>query len=132
MAKKQGKQTFLTERSPSVRAFAAIGSKKESQGPMARFFDIIEPDSTFGKKSWEKAESAMVTKVAQKALEKAALSAADIDCVFAGDLLNQCVGSTFGLRDVGIPLLGIYGACSIPLYTSGFRHTTLPGVSSYS
>lgn len=112
MAKKQGKQTFLTERSPSVRAFAAIGSKKESQGPMARFFDIIEPDSTFGKKSWEKAESAMVTKVAQKALEKAALSAADIDCVFAGDLLNQCVGSTFGLRDVGIPLLGIYGACS--------------------
>lgn len=112
MAIKQGKQTFLTQRAPSVRAFAAIGSKMESQGPMASGFDIIEPDSTFGQDSWEKAESNMVSKVAQKALEKAALTGADIDCVFAGDLLNQCIGSTFGLRDAGIPLFGIYGACS--------------------
>jgi stage V sporulation protein AD len=112
MAKKKGKQTFLTERGPSVRAFASLGSKKESQGPLAACFDIIEPDSTFGQDSWEKAESSMVTRVVEKALEKAALTAADIDCIFAGDLLNQCIGSTFGLRDVGIPLLGIYGACS--------------------
>ncbi len=112
MSIKQGKQTFLTERGPSVRAFASLGSKKEAQGPMASCFDILNPDSTFGQDSWEKAESRMVTIVAQKALEKAALSPADIDCVFAGDLLNQCMGSTFGLRDMGIPLLGIYGACS--------------------
>ena len=112
MAKKQGKQTYLTQSPPSVRAFAALGSKKESEGPLSQHFDILELDATFGQSSWEKAESRMVTLVAEKALEKAALSPADIDCVFAGDLLNQCIGSTFGLRDMGIPLLGIYGACS--------------------
>lgn len=112
MAKKQGKQTYLTQNPPSVRAFAAVGSKKESEGPLADCFDILEPDATFGQTSWEKAESQMVTMVAERALQKAALSPTDIDCVFAGDLLNQCIGSTFGLRDMGIPLLGIYGACS--------------------
>lgn len=112
MAKKQGKQTLITEFPPSVRAFAAVGSKMESEGPMAKYFDILEPDATFGQSSWEKAESFMVTTAAKKALQKAVLSPCDIDCVFAGDLLNQCIGSTFGLRDVGIPLLGIYGACS--------------------
>ncbi len=112
MAKKQGKQTYLAQSPPSVRAFAAVGSKKELEGPLSDCFDILEPDATFGQTSWEKAESRMVTMVAEKALQKAALSPADIDCVFAGDLLNQCIGSTFGLRDMGMPLLGIYGACS--------------------
>lgn len=112
MAKKQGKQTYFTEQPPSVRAFASVGSKKESEGPMAKNFDILEPDATFGEASWEKAESRMITMVVEKVLQKAALSPTDIDCVFAGDLLNQCVGSTFGLREMGIPLLGIYGACS--------------------
>ena len=32
--------------------------------------------------------------------------------MLAGDLLNQCGGSTFGLRDFKIPFFGIYGACS--------------------
>ena len=79
---------------------------------MARYFDILEPDTTFGQDSWEKAESYMVTTVAQRALQRAALTPQDIDCIFAGDLLNQCVGSTFGLRDMNIPFFGIYGACS--------------------
>jgi len=112
MAFKKGKYTYLTESPPSVRAFAASGSKKEAEGPLAKYFDILQPDSTFGEDSWEKAESRMVTVTVKRALQKAALAPNDIDCVFAGDLLNQCIGSTFGLRDVGIPLLGIYGACS--------------------
>jgi len=112
LAIKTGKQTYITETPPSVRAFAAVGCKKESEGPLAEYFDILEPDATFGEDSWEKAESRMVNIAVKHALQKAALSPADIDCVFAGDLLNQCISSTFGLRDIGIPLLGIYGACS--------------------
>lgn len=112
MAKKQGKQSYIMQNCPSARSFAAVGGKKESQGPMAEHFDILEEDTTFGQDSWEKAESYMVSLAAKHALRKAALTPNDIDCVFAGDLLNQCVGSTFGLRDLGIPLLGIYGACS--------------------
>ncbi len=32
--------------------------------------------------------------------------------LFAGDLLNQCTGSAYGLRELGIPFMGLYGACS--------------------
>ena len=112
MAKKQGKQTYLMQQCLTVRAWAAVGSKKEGQGPLASGFDLIEPDSTFGQDSWEKAESRMVSLTVAKALSNAALTYEDIDCIFAGDLLNQCVGTTFGLRDSGIPLFGLYGACS--------------------
>ena len=112
MAIKTGKQTYITQTPPSVRAFAAVGSKKESQGPLADSFDVIEPDATFGEDSWEKAESRLVNIAVNRALQKAALAPADIECIFAGDLLNQCIGSTFGLRELGIPFLGIYGACS--------------------
>lgn len=112
MAQKQGKQSYIMQSCPSVRGFAAIGGKKEAQGPMAEHFDILEQDTTFGQDSWEKAESYMVSLAAKQAMRKAALTPNDIDCVFAGDLLNQCVGTTFGLRELGMPMLGIYGACS--------------------
>lgn len=112
MAKKTGKYTITLENSPSVISFAAIGSKKESQGPLASYFDIVNEDSTFGEQSWEKAESRMQKDVVNKALAKAQLAPGDIDCIFAGDLLNQCTASSFGLREMGIPMFGIYSACA--------------------
>ena len=112
MVRKQGKQTYITENMPSIISYASIGGKKESEGPMAAGFDMMDTDTTFGTETWEKAESRMVTMTVKKAIEKAGLTESDIPCVFAGDLLNQCVGTTFGLRDIGIPMLGIYGACS--------------------
>ncbi|MBP5617771.1 MAG: stage V sporulation protein AD, partial [Clostridia bacterium] len=69
--------------------------------------------TTLGKGSWEQAESALQKIAVQLALKKGTLAARQIDLIFAGDLLNQCIGSTFGLRDFGIPLIGLYGACSI-------------------
>ena len=32
--------------------------------------------------------------------------------LFAGDLLNQCISSSFAARGTSIPFLGLYGACS--------------------
>jgi len=75
-------------------------------------FDIINKDSYFGQASWEKAESQMQSLAVSKALEKAGLQNTDIDFIFAGDLLNQCIGSTYGLRELGIPYVGLFGACS--------------------
>lgn len=92
--------------------WASIASKKESEGPLGKQIDIIEPDSTFGQDSWEKSESAMVSTIVKKLLEKSDLAPTQIDCIFAGDLINQCTSTTYGLRDYGIPTLGIYGACS--------------------
>lgn len=112
MAKRMGKYTVKLENPPSILASASIGSEKEKNGPLGGSFDLLDDDSYFGQDSWEKAESYMQTQVVQKALEKAGLKPAQIDCIFAGDLLNQCVGSSYGLRGLGIPFMGLYGACS--------------------
>lgn len=112
MAQKKGQRTLILDNPPTVTAFAAVGSKKEGEGPLGKYFDYLDTDGTFGEKSWEKAESSMQKKAVEKALNKCSLSPSQIDFVFAGDLLNQCAGSTFGLRDAGIPLVGLYGACS--------------------
>ena len=112
MAIKRGKQTYLFQHPAAVRSFAAIGSKREGEGPLGEYFDTINPDSTFGQKSWERAESRLHHDTVELAVKKAGLSYADLDCLLAGDLLNQCIGATFGVRELGIPYLGIYGACS--------------------
>ena len=112
MSQNLGRSTFRLTNPPSALAYAAVGGKKEGEGPLARDFDLLCDDSSFGEQTWEKAESRLQKDAVNKALEKARLSSGDIDLIFAGDLLNQCVGSTYGLRDLEIPFLGLYGACS--------------------
>jgi stage V sporulation protein AD len=112
MTKHIGKQTIALSSPPSILSHACTVGKKEGEGPLKESFDLINEDSFFGEKSWEKAESAMVKGTIAQALSKASLSTGDIDYLFAGDLLNQCAGSTFGIRDTKIPFFGIYGACS--------------------
>ncbi|MCI8442121.1 MAG: stage V sporulation protein AD [Provencibacterium sp.] len=112
MPQRIGKYTTRLDSSPSVLGFAAIASKKEGEGPLAPYFDVICDDTAFGEQTWEKAESRMQKDAVNKALEKAGLSCAGIDYIFAGDLLNQCISSTYGLRDLGIPFFGLFGACS--------------------
>ena len=112
MIRRQGEYTLILESAPSVVGYAAIGSKKESEGPMARYIDILNDDSMFGQTTWEKAESRIQQEVAEKALSKCNLSPGEIQYAFAGDLLNQCIGSHYGLREIGIPFFGLYGACS--------------------
>ena len=110
--KRVGKRTVALSHPPSVISYANIGGNQESQGPLASYFDELSDDSFFGEKTWEKGESAMQKKVVQRALDQAKLKPADLDYICAGDLLNQCIGSSFGLRDFGIPFYGLYGACS--------------------
>jgi len=110
--KRIGRQTVFLAAPPSIAGHANVVGKREGQGPLANSFDIINEDTTFGEKTWEKAESAMQRQALNAALNKAGLAAKDIDFVFAGDLLNQCIGSTFALRGQDIPFLGLYGACS--------------------
>ncbi len=97
---------------PVIRSWAAVGGPREGRGPLGGTFDRIHNDSTLGEKSWEKAESAMQREALELALEKGGLPASALDLVFAGDLMNQCIASSFALRSIGRPLLGLYGACS--------------------
>ncbi len=112
MQKKIGRQTMRLSRPPAIVASACIGGKQEQEGPLAGWFDELSGDGFFGEKTWEKAESAMQKRALSRALEKGKLAPGDIDFVFAGDLLNQCIGSSFSLRHFGIPFYGLYGACS--------------------
>jgi len=112
MLKKSGRQTVFFENSPYIRAYAASAGKKESEGPFGRFFDVTAEDAYWGEKSWEKAENKFTKQSISVALKKARLAPEDIDYIFAGDLLNQCTGTSYGLRDFYIPYIGLFGACS--------------------
>lgn len=89
----------------------AVG-KKEFEGPLGSLFDTHDTDDRFGMETWEKAESEMQRLTFNMALKKAGLGFEDIGAIFAGDLLNQCVGSSYGLLGCMVPYFGIYGACS--------------------
>lgn len=90
---------------------SAVG-KKEAEGPLGSLFDLCDETDRFGTKTWEAAESEMQRMAFNTALGKARLHDSDIGALFAGDLLNQCVGSAYGLLDFDIPYFGLYGACS--------------------
>ena len=112
MAERIGEFTVSLSSRPTVWSSAAVVGKKEGEGPMANYFDVVENDTRLGQDSWEKAESMFQKKAFSCALNKAGLAPSQLHYLFAGDLLNQCTASAFGLRESGVPLLGQYGACS--------------------
>ena len=113
MAKyKRGKCSFSFSTRPVIAAWASIAGKKESQGPLAGSFDKTFRDTLLGQKTWEQAERKMQELCLRTLAEKAGLHAWEMDLVYSGDLLNQCIGSSFSLRNMNIPHLGLYGACS--------------------
>ena len=109
---KRGKQSFILPQLPVIQCWASVAGKKESEGPLGHTFDIISQDTYFGQKTWEQAEKRMQQLALEKLAEKAGLNKRDFELVLSGDLLNQCIGSSFSLRNTGIPHLGLYGACS--------------------
>ena len=112
MPLRQGRYTLNLTTMPGIAGYASVVGKKESEGPLKDKFDRIYEDGSAGEKSWEKAESIIHGDAVSMAISKAGLVPADIDIIFAGDLLNQCIGTTFGIRELGIPFAGMYGACS--------------------
>lgn len=109
---KRGKHSFVFPTPPVITAWASIAGKKEAEGPLGRCFDVTSQDTYFGQKSWEQGEKRMQQLALEALAKKAKLRQTDFDLVFSGDLLNQCIGSSFTLRNTGIPHLGLYGACS--------------------
>lgn len=95
-----------------ITAWASVAGKKETEGPLGYTFDVKCRDPYFGQKTWEQAEKHMQQQALKKLAEKAGMAQTDFDLVFSGDLLNQCIGSSFTLRNTGIPHIGLYGACS--------------------
>jgi stage V sporulation protein AD len=122
-----GKQTVCLQNPPSVAAGACVVGKKEGEGPLRRYFDYISDDSYFGEKTWEKAESVMLKQCFGLCCDKAKTPPSDIEYIFSGDLLNQCTGSAFAMRDSGVPYFGLYGACSTMAESLSLAAMTIDG-----
>lgn len=110
--RKCGKQSFRLENPPVIAAWASVAGKKESEGPIGNTFDITKKDAYFGERTWEQGEKRMQQLALETLIKKANIQSKDIGLVFSGDLLNQCIGSSFTLRNTGVPHIGLYGACS--------------------
>lgn len=123
-----------------VETWGSAVGKKEGQGPLGPCFDYVARDNRFGKKTWEQAESRMVELACDAALSKRGLELSQLDCALGGDLLNQCISTAFAMRGMGLPYLGLYGACSTmaeslllgaALTAGGFSRRTMCLASSH-
>ncbi len=137
---KCGKQSIAFDKDIYILSSASIAGPKESEGPLGEAFDIVVEDATVGQDSWEKGESEMVKQASELAVRKAQLALEDIRYVFSGDLLGQLIATTFGLKDLGVPLFGLYGACSTAgealslaaiMISAGYAEHTLAVASSH-
>ena len=140
MSKKIGKQTVRLAEGVTILSAASTVGPNEAEGPLGKYFDQTVEDPFFGEKSWELAESKFVEKNMGLAIQKANLKPKDMDYILCGDLLNQCIGSTFGIKNLEIPFFGLFGACSTMgesmslgamLIDGGFANHVLTGASSH-
>ena len=140
MGKHLGRQSVRFENPVYIISAASTVGKREGEGPLGKYFDVVLPDALCGETSWEKAESKIVKDTFNRVLAKSNLSQGNIDYVISGDLLNQNSGSTFAARDFDIPFFGIFGACSTIgegmslgalLIDGGFANNILVGASSH-
>ncbi len=131
----------LLDLDAEIQSAASVVGQKEYDGPIGSCFDLHGDDDRFGKKTWEKAESEMQRLALNTALAKGEFAESDIDTLFAGDLLNQCIGSAYGLIDFNIPYFGLYGACSTAaeglllasvMVSAGFATRTCAVTSSHN
>jgi len=112
MAKRIGGQTAPMGRGRSVEAWASAVCTKAGDGPLGNLFDAVHADETMGEDNWEKAEMRLFLDAVERCLEKAGKESRDIRMLLGGDLLNQLMASSFAVRELGIPFLGLFGACS--------------------
>jgi stage V sporulation protein AD len=138
--KLRGNQSISYNNPPTILSAASIAGKKEGEGPLGAYFDVVEPDPMFGQTSWEEAESKMLGMAVDTVIHKSGLQRDQIRYLIGGDLLGQLIATSFGIENFEIPLLGVYGACSTMgesiviasmLVEGGFADHTLAITSSH-
>ena len=117
--KKLGKQTIKFDNPITILETCSIVGPKEGEGPLSKYFDKYVEDEFWEEKTWEKAESKFIKETVNSCVAKSGIPSNAINYCFAGDLLNQCISSSFGLRELAIPFYGIFGACST--YVEGMQ-----------
>ena len=127
MMTRQGKRTVVLKAAPAVLGCAATVGKKEKEGPLGDWFQYYDMDTTFSQDSWEKAESELQKRTLHAAMERAQLREGDVDLLFGGDLLNQCIASGYASREADIPFAGLFGACSTMALSTALASLAVDG-----
>ncbi len=112
VSKKVGNQTVVFQNPPIVLSGYNVVGPKEGEGPLKGSFDKVLADTYDGEKSWEKTEAKMLETAMREVVNKANVPLVSVDYILAGDLLNQIISSSFAARQIGLPFIGLYGACS--------------------
>lgn len=110
--KQRGSQTTILQNPPYIIGYSSVAGKKEGEGPLGNYFDLVDQDPMFGMNTWEEAESKMQQVACELAIKKSKLKSSDIRFLFGGDLLGQLIATSFGIESLNIPIFGIFGACS--------------------
>ncbi len=123
----KGKASIEFDEAPVILSGASVTGRKEGEGPLGAFIDVVEQDEKFGMENWEQAESAMQKRAADLAMEKGNIRRKEVRYLFAGDLLGQLIATSFGTVDLEIPMFGLYGACSTMGEALGLAAMTVCG-----
>ena len=127
MAKRLG-HTITLDKKVYINKYASVGGKKETEGPLGNFLDLTSEDNKFGQQTWEKSESKMQELAIKALIKKSGYSPSDIDAVFGGDLLNQCIGSSYGVRNLNIPFVGFVSVPNTSCITWPYVYVFVPSV----
>lgn len=127
MIKRVGGSTVRFVTPPAIKAWGNVAGKKEGHGPLGTLFDMVYEDTSLGEKTWEKAESRLQNEAVRICLDKSKVNVADVQYIFGGDLLNQCISSHYGLLPYNIPFYGTYGACSTMIETTALAAMCIDG-----
>lgn len=140
MNKKRGQQSIIFDSPPVITSTANVVGPMEGDGILTEFYDRILSDNLDNNDSWEQCESCMMEWAIKTAIAKENSLLENVDCVLAGDLLNQLMSTHFAIRNIGRPFLGLYGACSTlaesmlvgsALIDGGFANKVVAAVSSH-
>lgn len=140
ICRKVGRRSFEFVNRPNIIGFGSVAGKMEGEGPQAEWFDLILEDDMMGEATWEKAESKMFRTAVDFAMKSAGIDRHQADALLCGDLLNQLMASSFMARDLAVPFLGLYGACSTMtesmltgavLVDGGYCQNVIAGASSH-
>ncbi|MCE3199655.1 stage V sporulation protein AD [Paenibacillus sonchi] len=139
--KQLGSQTWQYTTRPVILGSSAVVGPEEGEGPLTSDFDFIYDSLKMGEKTWEKAERALFEKASKLALINASLEQEQLEFFVGGDLMNQIISSSFAARQLGVPYLGVFGACSTSMESlaiasmivdSGGGKYALAGTSSHN
>ncbi|MBR4359023.1 MAG: stage V sporulation protein AD [Clostridia bacterium] len=107
-----GGHTIVFSHPPRILSTASVVGPKEGRGPMGSLFDHVLEDALCGQQSYEQSEHAIFQEACERCLQKAKISRDQVQALLGGDLLNQIMAASLAARELAIPFLGLYGACS--------------------